>query len=206
MPLGGQDEQRLLAALRRAAPVVPRPRRREGAAALRAGDSLRGRPHLRRGRPHRRSCCAAPTWRATSRTIEVVLVARKEVGVGRGRRHRLAVVQHLDLLVLEPFQQFAAIDARRRRDGCRSPAAPAARGSSPDRRGSADRCPAAPDGPWSRRGRPSGRSRWCARSAPTARRCRPAPASTGPGGRTPASSAAPTAPVLGRIASASITS
>jgi ribosome-binding factor A len=47
MPLGGQDD----------------PRRREGAAALCAGDPLRGRPHLRRGRPHRPA--AAPARRRT---------------------------------------------------------------------------------------------------------------------------------------------
>src|SRR5262245_34922594 len=56
-------------------------------------------------------CCAAPTSRATSRTIEVVLVARKEVGVGRDGGCDLAVVQRFNLLFHEPFDQLGAVDA-----------------------------------------------------------------------------------------------
>ena len=61
MPLGGQDEQRLLAAMRRAAPWFRARVGEQRRPALCAGDPLRDRPHLRRGRPHRRP--AAPARR-----------------------------------------------------------------------------------------------------------------------------------------------
>ena len=61
MPLGGQDEPRLLAAMRRAAPWFRARVGEKAQPALRAGDPLRGRPHLRRGRPHRPA--AAPARR-----------------------------------------------------------------------------------------------------------------------------------------------
>ena len=113
MPLGGQDEPRLLAAMRRAAPWF---RARVGEkAGLRYAPEIRFEVDRTFDEADRiGQLLRPPRGRATSRTIEVVLVARKEVGVGRVCRHGLAVVQHLDLLVLEPFQQFATIDARRR--------------------------------------------------------------------------------------------
>ena len=61
MPLGGQDEPRLLAAMRRAAPWFRARVGEQGRPALCARDPLRARPHLRRGRPHRQP--AAPARR-----------------------------------------------------------------------------------------------------------------------------------------------
>ena len=128
--------------------VVPRPRRRAAPAC-----AMRRRSASRSTAPSTRptasaSCCAGPTSRATSRTIEVVLVARKEVGVGRARRHDPAVVQQLDLLVLEPFQQLGAVDPRRRQMDVDLRPRQQFQDLVACRSGSAGRCPAAPDGPW----------------------------------------------------------
>ncbi len=74
------------AAAGRAAPrgaVVPRPRQREGGSAQCPRDPFRDRPHLRRGRQDRRPAAPARRGPRTSRTIEVVIVAREQVRVGR---------------------------------------------------------------------------------------------------------------------------